>query len=51
MEKFSVLVKILTKLFEQILYLGLKGRLWHISGGAAARRSSAGFGAGTFSAS
>jgi hypothetical protein len=49
MEKISKLAKILIKLLEKILYLGLKVSLHHISSDGATRRSHEGFGASTYS--
>jgi len=51
MEKISKLTKILIKLLEKKLYLGLKVSLQHISCGATTRRSSEGFGVSTCSVS
>jgi hypothetical protein len=48
MEKISKLAKILIKLLEKILYLGLKVNLHYISSGGATR-SNEGFGASTYS--
>jgi hypothetical protein len=49
MEKFSELAKILIKLLEKILYLGLKASLHHISSSGATRRSNEGFGENIYS--
>jgi hypothetical protein len=51
MEKISKLAKILIKLLEKNLYLGLKVSLQHIVGGVATRKSSEDFGVGTCTAS
>jgi hypothetical protein len=51
MKKISKLAKILIKLLEKILYLGLKVSLQHISGGVATRRSNQDLGVGICSAS